>query len=117
MLKEHLSETFKQLNRNPDPISFEEILQKAEAFIEAEHNAVTLKDNIIPKLVALEELNPNSLLGLFFNLDPRQYAFVTITKSATEMIQFLDKHPIYKNPSYTVAAIEPSTIFIEDNLD
>lgn len=117
MLKENLSETFKQLNRNLDKTSFEEILQEAEAFVEAEHNAVTLKGKIIPKLVALEELHPNSLLGLFFNLDPRQYAFVTITKSATEMIQFLDKHPIYKNPSYTVASIEPSTIFIEDNLD
>ena len=117
MLKKHLTDTFKQLNRTIDEISFEEILQEAEVFVEAEHNAVTLKDNIIPKLVALEELHPNSLLGLFFNLDPRQYAFVTITKSATEMIQFLDKHPIYKNPSYTVAAIEPSTIFIEDNLD
>lgn len=117
MLKENLSETFKQLNRNLDKTSFEEILQEAEAFVEAEHNAVTLKDDIIPKLVALEELRPNSLLGLFFNLDPRQYAFVTITKSATEMIQFLNKHPIYKNSSYTVASIEPSTIFIEDNLN
>lgn len=117
MLKEHLSETYKQLNRNQDEISFEEILQEAEAFVEAEHNAVTLTGDIIPKLVALEELHPDSLLGLFFNLDPRQYAFVTITRSATEMIQFLDKHPIYKNQSYTVAAIEPSTIFIEDNLE
>jgi hypothetical protein len=117
MLKEQLSETFKQLNRNLDEISFEEILQEAEAFIEAERNAVTLKDNVIPKLVALKELHPNSLLGLFFNIDPRQYAFITITRSATEMIQFLDKHPIYKNPSYTVAAIEPSSIFIEDNLN
>lgn len=117
MLKEHLSETYKQLNRNQDEISFEEILQEAEAFVEAEHNAVTLTGDIIPKLVALEELHPNSLLGLFFNLDPRQYAFVTITRSATEMIQFSDKHPIYKNQSYTVASIEPSTIFIEDNLN
>ena len=116
MLKEHLSKTFKQLHRNPDEISFEEILQEAEAFVEAEHNAVTLTGDIIPKLVALEELHPNSLLGLFFNLDPRQYAFVTITRSATEMIQFLDQHPVYKNESYTVTAIEPSSIFIEDNL-
>lgn len=68
MLKEHLSETYKQLNRNQDEISFEEILQEAEAFVDAEHNAVTLSGDVIPKLVALEELHPDSLVGLFFNL-------------------------------------------------
>lgn len=50
MLKEHLSETFKQLNKNKDEISFEEILQEAEAFVEAEHNAITLTGDIIPKI-------------------------------------------------------------------
>ena len=56
MLKEHLSETYKQLNRNQDEISFEEILQEAEAFVEAEHNAITLTGDIIHDNMHLSRL-------------------------------------------------------------
>jgi hypothetical protein len=116
MLENYIRETLTKLHRSLDTTSFEELLEKTKTILTENHNHITCGDNIFAKLLALSYNHPNEPLALFFNLNPEQYHFVTMAPSVHDLLDFLNQHPQFNNPNYTVVRVTPKDIFVEENL-